>query len=157
EDLLKQGFARARVDAKVVQLSDDLKLDRQMRHHIEVVVDRLVIGANIRTRLAEAVELALRLGNGELIVAIEGKESKPAPPENEDEENTEQTSDKRSKRKAPKAKAARGRPESDLVLSAHYACTHCGLSFEPPSPQLFSFNSPQGMCKQCDGLGEIYS
>ena len=58
--------------------------------------------------------------------------------------------------KAGKA-ARRGRPDSDLVLSAHYACTHCGLSFDPPSPQLFSFNSPQGMCKQCDGLGEIYS
>ena len=46
---------------------------------------------------------------------------------------------------------------SDFALSAHYACTHCGISFEPPSPQLFSFNSPQGMCQQCDGLGEIYS
>ena len=43
-----------------------------------------------------------------------------------------------------------------MVLSAHYACTHCGLSFESPSPQLFSFNSPQGMCSKCDGLGEIY-
>ena len=40
-----------------------------------------------------------------------------------------------------------------MVLSAHYACTHCGLSFESPSPQLFSFNSPQGMCTKCDGLG----
>src|SRR5262249_37712003 len=46
---------------------------------------------------------------------------------------------------------------SDMQLSAHYACTHCGLSFEPPSPQLFSFNSPQGMCTGCDGLGELYS
>src|SRR5262249_32311231 len=46
---------------------------------------------------------------------------------------------------------------NSFTLSAHYACTHCGISFEPPSPQLFSFNSPQGMCKQCDGLGEIYS
>src|SRR4029079_14609838 len=45
----------------------------------------------------------------------------------------------------------------DLFLSAHYACTHCGLSFEPPSPQLFSFNSPHGMCRECDGLGELYS
>src|SRR5579871_6735167 len=58
EDLLKQGFARARVDGTVVQLSDDLKLDRQMRHYIEVVVDRLVAGPSARPRLAEAVELA---------------------------------------------------------------------------------------------------
>ncbi|MBI1899939.1 MAG: excinuclease ABC subunit UvrA, partial [Planctomycetia bacterium] len=47
-------------------------------------------------------------------------------------------------------------PGGDLNLSAHYACTACGISFEPPSPQLFSFNSPQGMCGTCDGLGERY-
>ena len=44
EDLLKQGFVRARVDGRVVQLTDDLQLDRQMRHNIEVVIDRLVAG-----------------------------------------------------------------------------------------------------------------
>ena len=47
--------------------------------------------------------------------------------------------------------AAEGQP--DLLLSSHYACTTCGLAFEPPSPQLFSFNSPQGMCLACEGLG----
>ena len=47
--------------------------------------------------------------------------------------------------------AAEGRP--DLLLSSHYACTPCGIGFDPPSPQLFSFNSPQGMCPACDGLG----
>ena len=47
--------------------------------------------------------------------------------------------------------AVEGQP--DWLLSSHYACTHCGLSFDPPSPQLFSFNSPQGMCLACDGLG----
>ncbi len=70
EDLLKQGFVRARVDGTVVQLTDDLKLDRQMRHNIEVVVDRLVSGDS-RVRLAEAVDLALKLGEGNLIVAAE--------------------------------------------------------------------------------------
>ena len=68
-DLLKQGFSRARVDGRVVPLSDDLKLDRQMRHQIEVVVDRLTAGPTIRARLAEAVELALRLGSGTLIAS----------------------------------------------------------------------------------------
>jgi excinuclease ABC subunit A len=43
------------------------------------------------------------------------------------------------------------------VYSVDYACAACGLSFEPPSPQLFSFNSPQGMCLQCDGLGDLYT
>ncbi len=71
EDLQKQGFVRARVDGRVVRLSDDLHLDRQMRHNIEVVVDRLVAGPKIRPRLAEAVELALHLGKGNLVVAME--------------------------------------------------------------------------------------
>ncbi len=48
-------------------------------------------------------------------------------------------------------------PSHSLTFSADYACTHCRLSFEPPSPQLFSFNSPQGMCLKCDGLGEAYT
>jgi len=119
-DLRRQGFVRARVDGRIVRLGDELNLDRQMRHNVEVVIDRLAVGLKARARLAEAVELALKLGEGNLIVA------------DEDE----------------------GR---ELGLSAHYACTHCQLSFEPPSPQMFSFNSPQGMCPACDGLGEIYS
>ena len=44
-----------------------------------------------------------------------------------------------------------------MILSVYYACTDCGVSFEPPSPQLFSFNSPQGMCLECDGLGQVYT
>jgi excinuclease ABC subunit A len=146
EDLLKQGFVRARVDGRIVQLTDDLKLDRQMRHHIEVVIDRLVAGPSVRTRLAEAVELGLKLGEGELIVATEEGKSEVEKPKSEDESPAK-----------PKRKSDLRRPTSDIILSAHYACTHCGLSFEPPSPQLFSFNSPQGMCPQCDGLGEIYN
>src|SRR5262245_19978189 len=70
DDLLKQGYLRARVDGRVVALSENLQLDRQMRHSIEVVVDRLQAGTTGRTRLAEAVEAALRLGNGSLIVAL---------------------------------------------------------------------------------------
>ena len=153
EDLLKQGFVRARVDGRLVRLTDDLQLDRQMRHDIEVVIDRLVAGPKIRPRLAEAVELALRLGEGNLIVALENSE------ESEGRGNAE-----RGTRKGSNAEDVDGvppspfsLPASDLVLSAHYACTHCQKSFEPPSPQLFSFNSPQGMCPECSGLGQIYS
>jgi len=133
EDLVKQGFARARVDGNVVSLSDDLRLDRQMRHDIEVVVDRLAIKKSIRPRLAEAIDLALKMGQGNLIVA------------------TETTED------AEPARKRKGQRPGDMIMSVDYACTPCGLSFEPPSPQLFSFNSPQGMCLQCDGLGKTYS
>ena len=115
EDLAKAGYVRARVDGKVFALTDRLELDRQIKHYIEVVIDRLKGGPSTRTRVAEAVEAALKLGEGTVIVAVEG---------------------------AP-----------DLLLSSHYACGNCGISFDPPSPQLFSFNSPQGMCPSCDGLG----
>ncbi|MHC4177122.1 MAG: excinuclease ABC subunit UvrA, partial [Planctomycetota bacterium] len=145
EDLLKQGFVRARVDGNVIRLSDDLRLDRQMRHDVEVVIDRLTAGAKVRPRLAEAVELALRLGEGNLIVSVEGGESRVESGE---------------RRVVSGGRQVANSPLSthhSLLFSAQYACTHCNLSFEPPSPQLFSFNSPQGMCPECSGLGEIYS
>ncbi len=140
EDLLKRGFVRARVDGTIVQLSDDLGLDRQMRHNIEVVTDRLVVGSSIRGRLAEAVDAALKAGDGNLIIAVE------------------QEADLSSETQGGGAAARRaGLQPGDTALSSQFACTHCGISFEPPSPQLFSFNSPQGMCLECDGLGEFYS
>src|SRR6516164_1962822 len=124
-DMLRRGFVRARVDGEVVRLTDDLKLDRRIKHNIEIVVDRLKNEPAVRTRLAEAVEQALGLGEGSLIVAVEGVEGGP--------------------------------PQEDILFSAHYACTHCNRSYEPPSPQLFSFNSPHGMCPDCDGLGTRYT
>jgi excinuclease ABC subunit A len=141
EDMLKRGFVRARVDGQVVRLTDDLKLDRRIKHHIEIVIDRLKNEPKVRPRLAEAVEQALALGEGSLIVAVETEASR----ERQRPEIAANT---------PVADAP-GSPQNhdDLLLSAHYACTSCDKSYEPPSPQLFSFNSPQGMCPDCDGLG----
>jgi len=146
EDLLKQGFVRARVDGEVVSLGDQLQLDRQMRHDIEVVVDRLVAKPAVRSRLAEAVDLALKVGRGNLIVAEEPS-PKPSPGGRGGKQPSRQPSSRKRRRKKP----------NDIVFSIDYACTDCGLSFEPPSPQLFSFNSPQGMCLECDGLGQLYT
>ena len=118
-ELARAGYVRARVNGQVVNLSDDLSLDRQIKHQIEAVIDRLKAAPNLsstqRGRLAEAVEQALKLGEGTVIIAAEGR--------------------------------------PDWLLSSHYACAFCGIGFDPPSPQLFSFNSPQGMCLACDGLG----
>jgi len=144
EDLLKQGFVRARVNGVVVSLSEDQQLDRQMRHNIEVVVDRLAIGGDIRARLAEAVDTALKMGQGNLIIAPEQTEPKTG------------KSHANSEAKPKKSRKRSGGVAGDIILSVDYACSHCGISFEPPSPQLFSFNSPQGMCLDCDGLGRRY-
>jgi excinuclease ABC subunit A len=141
EDMLKRGFVRARVDGQLVRLTDDLKLDRRIKHFIEIVIDRLKKDGKVRPRLAEAVDQALALGEGSLIVAVETEASR----------ERQRPEDGAS---SPGADAP-GSPDTyeDLLLSAHYACTHCDRSYEPPSPQLFSFNSPQGMCPDCDGLG----
>src|SRR5438105_3466514 len=73
EDMLKRGFVRARADGRVVRLSDDLKLDRRIKHNIEIVIDRLKNEPKVRPRLADAVEQALQLGEGALIVAVESR------------------------------------------------------------------------------------
>ncbi|MCA9267020.1 MAG: excinuclease ABC subunit A, partial [Planctomycetales bacterium] len=146
-DLLKQGFVRARVDGRMVGLADDLQLDRQMRHNIEVVIDRLEVKPGVRPRLAEAVDLAIKAGKGNLIIAMEDQAD-----ESPSESDAASGPSKRGRRrKAPAAVSG------DVLFSTAYACIPCGRSFEPPSPQLFSFNSPQGMCLECDGLGQLYT
>ncbi len=130
-ELLRQGFIRARVDGEIIDLSNPPTLDRYRRHDIEVAVDRLVIADGVRPRLAEALDLALAAGSGTAIIAADAA---PEPP--------------RRSRTAAKAR--------DILLSAGFACTACDLGFEPPTPQMFSFNSPQGMCLHCDGLGTRY-
>ena len=127
EDLLKRGFLRARVDGEVISLNEDPGLRRHHKHNIEVVVDRLAVGPGSRSRLAEAVEQALKLADGRLICAVQHD----APPDNS--ANSGQTDDR--------------------LYSANYACAESGMSYEPPTPQLFSFNSPLGMCMECNGLG----
>jgi excinuclease ABC subunit A len=148
EDLLKQGFIRARVDGQVVPLTDNLQLDRQMRHDIEVVVDRIAVRPAARARLAEAVDLALKIGKGNLIVSTEAADA--------DQQAVSSEPAKAARRGKRRKTRRTGRP-GDLLLSVDYACTECGVSFEPPSPQMFSFNSPHGMCSECDGLGELYT
>ncbi len=80
-DMLKRGFLRARVDGQVVRLTDDLKLDRRIKHNIEIVIDRLKLEPKVRPRLAEAVEQALALGEGALIIAVEEASGGRQPPE----------------------------------------------------------------------------
>ncbi|WP_146518966.1 excinuclease ABC subunit UvrA [Stieleria varia] len=128
EDLRKQGFTRARVDGETVRLAEPPPLDRQHRHDVEVVVDRLPPDSRDRGRVIEAVEIALKLGDWTIITSLS-------------EANSESASD----------------PKQDILFSSRYSCPTCGESFKPPSPQLFSFNSPQGMCQSCDGLGELYT
>ena len=127
-DLVRQGFTRARVDGTVCRVEEPPQLEKLLKHSIDVVVDRLVPGEESRSRLAEAVALALKTSGGQVIVADE-----------------EVKGDSPLRGQSP-----------ELVLSSRYACAACGVSYDTPEPQLFSFNSPLGACPTCDGLGDIY-
>lgn len=72
-DIRKQGFVRCRIDGKIVDLQDEIKLSKTKKHNIEVVVDRLVIKDGIQSRLTDSVETATKIGNGLLIVDINGE------------------------------------------------------------------------------------
>ena len=76
EEYQKEGYVRARVDGETVELSDDIELDRKKKHTIEIIIDRLVIKEDIRARLTESVETALRIANNLVIVDVVGDEEK---------------------------------------------------------------------------------
>ncbi|HEX2064288.1 MAG TPA: excinuclease ABC subunit UvrA, partial [Acidimicrobiales bacterium] len=126
EELAKQGFARARIDGTVHELSSPPKLARYEQHTIEVVVDRLVKREGIERRLTDSLETALRLAEGVAEVQLVPRDGEPAA------------------------------DDDVLTFSQHLACTNCGLSFDELAPRNFSFNSPYGACPSCVGLGTKY-
>ena len=117
EEIRRDGFIRARVDGKIVEVGSSIKLEKNKKHDIEVVIDRLVVGPKIQERLTDSLETALNLASGVVLLEIGGKEEK--------------------------------------LFSEHFACVHCGISYEEPAPRMFSFNSPFGACPECNGLGTI--
>ena len=119
--LKAEGFARVRVDGAFHTLDALPELDKNKKHSIDLVVDRLVNKEGLRGRLADSVELALRFGDGRLVV------HRPGLPE----------------------------AEQDAVQSTTSVCPHCHISLPALSPQLFSFNGPQGACPRCVGLGGV--
>lgn len=74
EDAKKSGYARVRVDGNMYELNESIKLDKNIKHNIEVVVDRLIMKDGIRTRLSDSVECALKLSDGELIISVQNDE-----------------------------------------------------------------------------------
>jgi excinuclease ABC subunit A len=119
---LMDGYTRARVDGALVDLLDKNnlpELDKNKKHTIELVVDRLVApepepDEAYQTRLMDSIETCLRAAEGVILVALE---------------------------------------QEEILLSEHHACPVCELSFPELQPTLFSFNSPVGMCPDCNGLG----
>ncbi|MCP4869857.1 MAG: excinuclease ABC subunit UvrA [Proteobacteria bacterium] len=115
KEALRNGFTRARVDGETVLLEDAPTLDKDFKHNIEILVDRLVIKEGLESRLTDSVETALREADGLLIVDVPGSDPQ--------------------------------------LYSEKLACAYCQLSFPDLEPPLFSFNTPLGMCSDCNGLG----
>ncbi len=126
-----QGYVRFRIDGVIHEVADLPPLNRNDRHDIDVVVDRLRVSATVptlRQRLAESFEAALRLADGRaLAVEMPGAEGGGAGQD--------------------------GTPEH--LFSSRYGCLHCSYSLPELEPRLFSFNSPVGACPACDGLGQV--
>ncbi len=123
ENLRAQGFVRARIDGKVIELDETPALEKNVKHSIEAVVDRVVVRPDQAQRLAESFETALKVGDG-VVRAI------TVPLEDDPEPKVE-----------------------EHLYSARYACAQCGYSISELEPRLFSFNNPAGACPSCDGLG----
>jgi len=120
EEIRKKGFVKARVDGELIELRPKFQVDRYKIHDIEIVVDRLPVNDEMKTRLAESVAQCLKMGNDLLFVLEEGK--------------------------------------SKIVqYSKQLMCEDTGISYEEPSPNSFSFNSPYGACPICKGLGNVYA
>jgi len=146
EEIRKAGFTRVRVDGNVHSLDDEIELDRYKQHTIEAVVDRLVISHEgekeerkaALTRLTDSIETALKFGEGYLTVSkVESQKST-----GDDLRPFDTT---------------QGKPSTfdsnDLNFSEHLACPEHGVSISEIEPRTFSFNTPQGACPDCQGLG----
>lgn len=116
EEARREGFVRVKINGKMRDLSEDIQLDKKSKHNIDIIVDRLVVKENIRSRMIDSVETALKLTDGFLRVDYV------------DEDRQE-------------------------ILSESNSCARCGISYPELTPQHFSFNSPIGMCPECNGLG----
>jgi excinuclease ABC subunit A len=132
----REGFVRVRLDGVLYDLRGVPPLDKNRKHTIEVVVDRLILKGSVRTRLSDSIEAALNLTDGLVIVSYDRSGQGGAG-------GSSGTEDGQLYWK-------------DLIFSATFACPeHPQSNLEELSPRMFSFNSPYGACGDCDGLGTI--
>ena len=127
ESIRRKGYLNVRVDGELREVKPGMKLDRYRNHDIEVVIEKLIVNEKYKHRLADSVALAMKQGEGLMMVLSMPKETIP------------------------------GRPEPGVLrhYSKRLMCPVTGLSYREPAPHNFSFNSPQGFCPKCKGLGYI--
>ena len=152
----KSGYVRIRIDGNLYELSEEIRLDKNIKHNIEILVDRLVVKEGIGKRLTESLEQALQLSGGLVYVEVQRpKTEKDMHPDHLGREDMI-----RAREDAPGNSAAGSGGGDDthrevemLTFSENYACPYDGTSIEEIEPRSFSFNNPYGACPECTGLG----
>ena len=134
ENFRKEGFVRVRVDGEIYDLSDEINIDKNKKHEIELVVDRIVIREDIRSRLTESVETALKNANNMVVISVVPKEDMDL---------------------SSFGGIKREDGTTEILFSCNYACPDCGFSFPELTPRMFSFNNPFGACPDCLGIGYL--
>jgi excinuclease ABC subunit A len=130
-EFLKKGYQRVKVDGKFYEIGEVPALDKKFTHDIDVVVDRIVVRADIGTRLADSLEQALKLADG--LAIAEMADATPVA--------------------GAKANKQRNETSERLIFSEKFACPVSGFTIPEIEPRLFSFNNPFGACPKCGGLG----
>lgn len=125
EKAKKSGFVRVVVDGSMYELSEEIKLDKNKKHSIDIVVDRLVVRQDVERRLTDSIETALQLAEGLMKIEVIG----------ERDENGVQ------------------KENTVINFSDSFSCPDCGISIDEIEPRSFSFNNPFGACPTCAGLG----
>ncbi|MFN5135368.1 MAG: excinuclease ABC subunit UvrA, partial [Chitinophagaceae bacterium] len=151
EEIRKKGFVKVRVDGEIKDLVPKMQVDRYKIHDIEVVVDRLKVSDDFRVRISQSVQQTLKMGKDLMMVLPESGEEK--------------TNSQKSKVKSKNSlfENEEGIAFSPLgaggvaLYSKQLMCEDTGLSYEEPSPNAFSFNSPYGACPTCKGLGNVFT
>ncbi len=166
-DLRRQGYSRARVNGVIRELGEDIELDKNRKHTVEVVIDRLVVRDNIGPRLADSLETALKLADGVVqveIVDMGGGEAPPpkpspltrsatTPPPPKPSPLTRSATTLPPPKPSPLTRSATSGHQEPMIFSERLACAECGVSLPEVAPRMFSFNSPYGACETCAGIG----
>jgi excinuclease ABC subunit A len=134
DEIRKRGFVRVRVDGETYDLNEVPALNRRQNHDVAVVVDRLVVRASDRGRLADSVETALKTAEGVVEVVRHGGSAA-------------------RRHDGPSTRSSSQQSEESVVFSERFSCPVCGLSLPELEPRQFSFNSPFGACGECHGVG----
>ena len=139
EDVRKRGFVKVRVDGEVQDITPRMQVDRYKIHDIEVVVDRLQVLDEFKLRISQSVQQALKIGKDLMFALVSASAAAKAEKGNK------------------KAQAVSAEADQLIGYSRQLMCQDTGISYEEPSPNAFSFNSPYGACPTCKGLGSVYS